>query len=294
MLEPMGTKRKFWYDDESLGRVLFKEVREGSGEDWSEKVASELCGIMGIPHAHYELALWNGKKGVITPTVAKNGERLVHGNELLIEMDPDYPSKSAQYRMPAHTVGAIADVLTRRKVAVPDAADLLPPALRDGLDVFIGYMMLDALIGNSDRHHENWGVLIQGPSKAGEEAETLAPTFDHASCLGRNEPEARMIARLSTRDRGFSVEAYADRCRSAIFGDVSDSRPLAPLEVFRQFREIRPEAASVWAQRAGLIQAETLRAILDNVPPGRMSAAAKELVVRMTMYNRDRLVEVFP
>ena len=253
MLEPMGTKRKFWYDDNSFGRVLFKEVREGSGEDWSEKVASELCRLMGIPHAHYELALWNGKKGVITPTVTKNGERLVHGNELLIEMDPDYASKSAQYRTPAHTVGAIADVLMRRKVAVPDAAGLLPPALRDGLDVFVGYMLLDALIGNSDRHHENWGVLFQRPSGAGQEAETLAPTFDHASCLGRNEPEARIIARLSTRDRGFSVEAYADRCQSAIFGDVNDSRPLAPLEVFGRFRGIRPEAASIWVQKIELI-----------------------------------------
>jgi serine/threonine protein kinase HipA of HipAB toxin-antitoxin module len=44
---------------------------------------------------------------------------------------------------------------------------------------FTGYLVLDALIGHTDRHEENWGV-IEGITGA----KRLAPSFDHASSLG--------------------------------------------------------------------------------------------------------------
>jgi len=75
----------------------------------------------------------------------------------------------------------------------------------------VGYLMLDTLIGNQDRHDENWGfVLCLDRSRR----VTLAPTFDHASSLGRNESEKNRMRRLETKDRGDSVEAYAARTRS--------------------------------------------------------------------------------
>ena len=45
------------------------------------------------------------------------------------------------------------------------------------------YLLLDAVIGNVDRHHENWGIL--GKDVDGSVKGRLAPTFDHASSLGR-------------------------------------------------------------------------------------------------------------
>jgi hypothetical protein len=37
------------------------------GEDWAEKVASELCKLLGLPHAIYELAsTWEDSRGVIS------------------------------------------------------------------------------------------------------------------------------------------------------------------------------------------------------------------------------------
>lgn len=52
-----------------------------------------------------------------------------------------------------------------------------------------GYLVLDALVGNTDRHHQNWGVVVQGKRGADQvllvHSIQLAPTFDHASSLGR-------------------------------------------------------------------------------------------------------------
>lgn len=54
-VEPLGTKRKFWYSD-GQRRMLFKAEERGTGEDWAEKVACQLCELLGLPHVHYELA----------------------------------------------------------------------------------------------------------------------------------------------------------------------------------------------------------------------------------------------
>ena len=54
-LERLGTKRKFWLtqDQKSGRRVLFKAEERGTGEDWAEKLASEFCERLGLPHVTY-------------------------------------------------------------------------------------------------------------------------------------------------------------------------------------------------------------------------------------------------
>ena len=61
----------------------------------------------------------------------------------------------------------------------------------DGFDMFVGYLMLDALIGNTDRHHENWGIMT-GRGRP----QVLAPTYDHASSLGRELSDQKRQARM--------------------------------------------------------------------------------------------------
>ncbi len=65
------------------------------------------------------------------------------------------------------------------------------------------YLVLDALIGNTDRHHENWGFLGQVLVNIDEVSEAarlvkqggydIAPSFDHASSLGRELPDEKRI-----------------------------------------------------------------------------------------------------
>ncbi|VAW50508.1 hypothetical protein MNBD_GAMMA06-2253, partial [hydrothermal vent metagenome] len=67
-LEQLGTKTKFWYHDSDGRRMLFKEGRPNTGENWAEKICCELCRKLGLPHAEYELAVWkDGRKGVVSP-----------------------------------------------------------------------------------------------------------------------------------------------------------------------------------------------------------------------------------
>ena len=78
-LEQLGTKAKFWFENEQGDKVLFKEGRPGTGENWAEKVCCELCQQLDIPHAAYDLALWRNRPGVVTPSFVPPSARLVLG-----------------------------------------------------------------------------------------------------------------------------------------------------------------------------------------------------------------------
>ena len=95
--EDMGTKPKFWYRDAQGKYRLYKEIRVGTGEDWSEKIACELCKLLESPHVHYDLATWKGTKGVISQHFCEN-DRLVHGNLLLASFISEYPNQQ-RYRV---------------------------------------------------------------------------------------------------------------------------------------------------------------------------------------------------
>lgn len=64
--EDMGSKRKFWYNNQDSGKWLFKYPRGDSGEHWAEKIAAEVAGILGIDHAIVELAVFEGSMGSTT------------------------------------------------------------------------------------------------------------------------------------------------------------------------------------------------------------------------------------
>ena len=157
--EPMGTKLKFWYLDPELGRCLFKAARTGHGEDWSEKAAQELATLVGVPAVRYELAAWQGRAGVICPTfVAQEaGETLVHGNELLAGADARYalPDVTGRPTPSLYTVERVLAML-EQSGARPRPEWELPSGVSTATDVLTGYLLVDAWIGNTDRHHENW------------------------------------------------------------------------------------------------------------------------------------------
>jgi hypothetical protein len=138
MPEVLGTKPKFWYDGRGK---LYKEGRPGSGEHWAEKVCCEICRLLGLPHAEYELAEWRGRKGVVTPNFVPEGGRLVLGNELLAKQIPAYEAMH-RFGVREHTVRAVMAVLNAREVGPPIGFQA-PAELRKARDIFVGYLMLE-------------------------------------------------------------------------------------------------------------------------------------------------------
>lgn len=282
-LEQLGTKQKFWFLDAGGRLCLFKYGREGTGEDWAEKIAAELCGLLQLPHASYDLAEFGGKRGVVTPSFSPAGGRLVFGNEILSYAISGYDTAPRHHRQ-HHTVGRVIAFLSNENILPPLGWER-PAQLNSAASVFLGYLMLDALIGNQDRHDENWGVLtLEGHIY-------LQPTFDHASSLGRNESDATRIDRLSTRDPNRSMERYVARARSALFHPPAE-RPLTTFDAFITASRFDPPATAYWLGRLHSIQEAEMWEAIRQVDDGRMSPASKDFAFRMLQLNRKRLSEI--
>jgi len=292
-LEPLGSKRKFWYREPAAGgvgadtRLLFKAEERGTGEDWAEKIACELAGRLRLPHVHYELAveMRSEKPGVVCASCAVHPVALVLGNQLLLANDKEYPAVDARkFEVKAHTVEAVADAVG---LLLPPPVQWMqgaPAGITTALGVFTGYMLLDAWTANQDRHHENWGVLWDGKTLA------LAPTFDHGAGLARNLSDEERKERLTTKDGNRRVPYFATKARSAFFADVAASRSMTTYAAWQAFAALAPVAAAVWRARLAEIDGPTVQAVLDAVPPARMSGVCREFTMALLTENRRRIL----
>lgn len=277
--EQLGTKPKFWFGSKPS---LFKEIREGTGEDWSEKVACELAELLGIPHAKYDLGLWKGRRGVVSDSFLPSGGRLIHGNELLAKIVPQYPTRKF-FRVRQHSLRVVTTIIQMSK---PPIGFVLPPEVQTGVDVFIGYLMLDAWIGNQDRHHENWGLVL-----AKDGSVHLAVSYDHASCLGRIETDIEKHERLTTKDRQRTVEYYIGKASSAFYASPTSKKPLSTLDAFRVAARSRPAAGLTWLKRLEAVSQDQTEQILRQVPSDRISEVSVNFAQRMLELNRSCLLD---
>lgn len=288
--EAMGTKPKFWFtrDEETW---LFKATRPGQGEHWAEVIAAHLAGLLGLPHAHYELGTWRDKtgamnSGVVTRTFVAEGFDLVHGNELLAEQDPSYPPDGARYvRTQQHTIEAVRAVVGAPGVGLP--LGWQPPAgIQSPVDVFGGYLLLDAWIGNTDRHHENWALVVG----LAQDHRYLAPTFDHASSLGAHHQDDQRQRRLASRDPAFGVEGFvrSARARSALFLRAGEVRPLPMVDAFRAWSE--QGNCGPWLNCLDSIEDARVTDLFSRVPEPEMSGPARAFAQAILNANKGRIL----
>jgi len=286
-LEQLGNKPKYWYRDGDR-RMMFKAEFRGTGEDWAERVACEICLQLGIPHVHYELAYDEYQKlpGVICENVAAKPYSLILGNQLLLERDPDYPAdQEHRYKVSEHTVAAVLSVVAKLELPPEDSCQQLPEGISTALGVFVGYVMLDALVANQDRHHQNWGAVRRSTITR------LAPSFDHGAGLARNEPDLKRSRRLDSGDADRQIAIYANKARSAFYQNAGDRRTLTTHDAFAEFSKYDPKAASAWISQLETVSADFLQGIVNRIPDSRISEVGKAFTIRLLEKNRSTLLQ---
>jgi hypothetical protein len=277
----MGSKEKVWLEGPAGSSYLFKYVRQDSagrvyGDDWAEKLAAGFARLLDVPAARVHLADRAGHPGVISRRVNDPGaEELVHGNELLGGRDAGY-DKTLKREHPLYTVAAVHECL--RDAEAPRG----PHGVRDlsGFAVWAGYLVFDAWIANTDRHHENWAVLIDRQ----DGSRRLAPSFDHGSSLGFNRPIS-VAAQVNGMD---AIERWCRRGRSSHFA----GRPKL-VDVAADALELAGRTARRhWMSRLRALGSDDWNPIVDRIPDSRMSEDARTFVSRVLDFNRGRLLDV--
>ena len=281
--EQLGTKEKIWIK-RGAEDWLLKFGRSGTGENWAEKAACELARVLGIPCAHYELAIFDGRPGVVSRSIVPHGARLVLGNELLARFSPGYDA-ALRYSQRRHTVSLAIEYIRRSQAGPPP--DWRHPEI-DARGVFLGYLLLDALIGNTDRHHENWGMLAQSSNDI-----RIAPTFDHASSLGRELNDSEREERLQTKDARYAVRGYVRKARSGFYGTAPSGNVIGCVEAFAAGARIAGNAGKFWRHRLEALQAGEAEKIFSAFPAGWISNAESAFAIACLEENRRRILDRF-
>lgn len=280
--ETSGAEEKYWLQEPATDvRWLFKAVtiKDGHvhGEDWAEKVVGEVGGLLGIPCARIELAVFRGQLGCISADLRPASYELQHGQVLLEECAaPGYVHGTGRNH-PGHTLENIRAVLDG---ALPPPGCALP-FTASAYDVFAGYVVLDAWVANRDRHDNNWAVLR--PLLTSGEPLRLCGSYDHASSLGFNVTDEERMRRLAED----SVESWCRKGRASRFG-YERGTTLVDLAT-RALQLASRDAQHHWCDQLRKISDDEVQNILDRVP--RMSDPARKFAESVLSVNRRRVLD---
>ena len=277
-----GILAKGWINHPTIGRALFKEAAANlsrlkeSRTDWSEKVVSELNLLLKLPAAHYELATVIDSErlipGSLSLTVHQPEDRTrITLEEFLINTLPeyDYPQD--------YSPDNIIKALTQNNVELPPNYSV-PDGINDAADMFVGILMLDSWIGNSDRHDHNLEIV-----EANNMQLYLSPVFDNGSSLGASEKQ-------ELRSR-ISIEQYNNEYNFSCFED-GNGQELTGLGAFKKAASLRPTSARAWLNQLAQIQPEQINHIFNQIPEGRISPEAKVFAQNLLEYNRVQLLDL--
>ena len=151
-----------------------------------------------------------------------------------------------------------------------------------------GYMVLDALIGNTDRHHENWGLRLHSPVARQTRVLSVAPSFDHASSLGRELRDVRRSDLLANKQ----VEKYISKGCGGIFRDPQQAHGENPLRLAQDAAMAYPAYFRSALARVAAFEPQALNEILASLPIERTSEPAKLFAQAMVLNARTTLIDL--
>ena len=155
-------------------RYLFKRSKRSYPDQfWGEVVAYRVGCLLGlqVPPA---FAAWNSRTGHCAALIEwfynDNNEAFVMAGDFLQMINKDFDRKDgAQHNL-------LDNMRLLRMLAIPK---LLEPGWRQW---WVDALLFDALIGNTDRHQDNWGLIFIRTEQVARCR--LAPLFDNGTSLG--------------------------------------------------------------------------------------------------------------
>ncbi len=290
-MEGRGTRRKFWVlRPDNQTEWLLKFPRPNTGEHWAEKIAAEIGRMIDVDTARVELARSGAELATICrsflPAVDDlfddNGPVALwfHGSEFLELANPGYDVHLVRSNR-AHNVKNIIDAVE----TLTGTSDMNPmPGWDKLIEDLASYALLDGLIGNVDRHHQNW--MLAYVENAGDVRLHLAPSFDHASSLGRELLDERREQILSSN----GVLGYLRKGRGGVFVDGNRRNAPSPLRLAQLLCRWRPRLAGTWFERLNSVSDTEIRSIIERVPPKFMSEISKEFAYRVVVTSKIELL----
>ncbi len=296
-------------------QYFFKEsVEKYPSEFWSEILVSEIGVVLGFNVLKYDVGHYQGRLGCLSKNMVSNpNTSLYHGVDVLNDYVSDFiitkkPTYSFQQLM--HLCESSNEFNAFKKQ-------------------FIEMILLDSLIGNTDRHTENWSFIIDYSSHNKEKKDfdtksqiynlllslfrsekskgnikdgmdiisetkfSFSPIYDSGSCLGREIPELKISEYLNNRQR---IVKYLEKCNHEI--QWINSR----VNCFELVKNISLSERTIFrdiytssVQNLTDVKIKNLVENIDKGVPinyGNLNSVRKEFIVALLIERLKRLKEI--
>lgn len=287
-IEGRGARRKIWV---TLGsdstQWLLKFPRPNTGEHWAEKVTAEIGQLFGINTARVDLARIGAELATVCQSFLTDDDEAYndadsftshfHGSEFL-DVAIDYYDPYLVRGNRDHNVKTVMDAI--QHVGGANAVH----NLREVLYELASYALLDALVGNTDRHHDNW--MLKYGITCGQVWMRAAPSFDHASSLGRELTDERRERILSST----GVVNYLRRGRGGVYIDGKQRHAPSPLHLAQLLGRWNRDLAQDWRNRLNCITDIEIQSVFDRVPSEFASELAKDFAYRVVTASKGELL----
>lgn len=292
-----GTRDKVVLQRSKDGKVYFivKNALRYSGELRAEVCASNVGKLLGFPVQRAQLCKipqyqklgLAQKEGIVAQMDVRRRrykqrkqykEELVHAADIIADIDPRYRQQDIAQGRRDYTLELVVRALRRY------AQKLNPRAKKMLWQGFFELTVFDSIIGGTDRHERNWGVVVRASSR---EFIRTAHAFDNGvSLLWKGEEDFRRFARNGLTDR------YINRARSAFRKDGGGKRTLFKVvqEVgsLAEIRETRI-VPDLFGRIVSISDTRLRHAIVDFVPHSEAFDTSEKALLYTYNYCRLRL-----
>ncbi len=228
----------------------------------SEYLGSHIYQSIGIPCQDTLLGTYHNEEVVVCKDFLTDGFQFVPFNDVgesTIEEDKN---------LYQYTYDDIMHLLVLNKKLTD---------VKESISSFFDIYIVDALIGNSDRHGGNWGFLKK------DNKYTLAPVFDNGSCLYPNMTDEDEMRKILSDEEQINARIY-DSPTSQI---KINNKKSSYFEVISslQFDEINKSLIKIYTK----IDLNVINALIDDIPS--ISDTHKEFYRTMIEQRYKKIIQ---
>ena len=190
------------------------------------------------------------------------------------------------------------DTLVDKYSGMPYSFQMIVESMKPilGISTISKILLFDALIGNSDRHHSNWGITETKGFLSVEKgvfpvnAMTLSPLYDNGSSLCSYINESDIETILKDKIRYESI--INTKSKSAI--GWNNIRPIRHFELIKNLRnEYYDETVNFVINIKKNITEQSIDTILSNFHDNIISSQMKKLLKKFIIDRRNRIIEIY-
>ncbi len=274
--EGSGRSEKIWLinpDSQQTGLFKFKKDVETT-DHISECIAYKIASIINIPCASFDIGMYQGKVGSMSYNIVTEGMRFLEGIYFINRLYPYYDTD----QLMDPTTGSRYSIEMIKKAIMP---------YHGVFEEFIGMLVFDYLIGNTDRHQNNWALIWE------EEHWRLSPLYDNSSSLCAYLSGSKLQAALG-KDMKLWDALVNTKSRSLIRIKESDTKAPTHLEVMKYLEKEYYDIALPYVNKIiEEITRDKICSLLEEYSDTLLSAAKKQVILRFLLSKLDILKEVF-